>query len=645
MALLATGQITLTCVIEVQSLFRYYLLQSSTLDAPSKPTTYPPSSDWSVTEPSYIESGTNSLYFVDCTVFGDGTYQYSDVSLSSEYEAAKKAYNKATVTETEITKTNAKVALCATKTQVAAIDIGCRNLLLYSDFSKKSNTDHIVYDVDKRMITFSADEFNQNYITTLSVSNYCKETIRNSNIIVHYQYCINSELVYGTSGASPWVGAELYINRTSDNGSSQYCDAKITEGMASAAEIGKWYSVSSTIAVSGSEYSSVGFQIVFRNITGSVSLRDVKVENGNKPTGWVPAPEDTEAMVKSAIEVESDKITLSVQKQVGGQNLLKETGVVQANKAYRVAHYEPSPYLIAGETYTVSMLVTPASDVTHFRVYLSQANQMQCSIPVDNSAGQQTISTTFTATYKSGLTPESNSSNAYVDVYRYPNPSTVTNPGASSIHRIKVERGSIASAWTAAPEDIDDSIVNLTSDIGTLKNDTESRITALGDRIESMVKTGEDGTLLIQNADGLTLCSITKPGSLSERLDATENKVVELGGYISQTFDEETKQPTLELGVANSTDANDTERNTEKNGFKLRLTNQSIQFLAPNNNAPTYIDDDEMVTQKQKITDTLSHTRSGSDGEFVWSVRGNGNFGLSWRKGTTAITEDTEETT
>ena len=60
---------------------------------PAKPTAATPSG-WVTTEPSYTEGSTNSLYTVDKTTLSDGTFEYSDVSLSSSYEAAKAAYNK-----------------------------------------------------------------------------------------------------------------------------------------------------------------------------------------------------------------------------------------------------------------------------------------------------------------------------------------------------------------------------------------------------------------------------------------------------------------------------------------------------------------------------------------------------------------------
>lgn len=101
MAVKAIATITLHAVVDVSAVYRYYKLQSATLSAPDKPTVKPADplkqapSGWSVTELSYSEGNTDNLYVVDLNVFSDDTFQYSNVSLSSSYEAAKQAYNKA----------------------------------------------------------------------------------------------------------------------------------------------------------------------------------------------------------------------------------------------------------------------------------------------------------------------------------------------------------------------------------------------------------------------------------------------------------------------------------------------------------------------------------------------------------------------
>lgn len=94
MAVKASATITLSFMVDVKGVYRYYKLQASTASAPTKPTTNPPSG-WTTTEPSYTSGSTNTLYFVDLTVLTNGTWSYSDVSKSSSYEAAKEAWNKA----------------------------------------------------------------------------------------------------------------------------------------------------------------------------------------------------------------------------------------------------------------------------------------------------------------------------------------------------------------------------------------------------------------------------------------------------------------------------------------------------------------------------------------------------------------------
>lgn len=120
----ASAQITLHYVIDIQATYRYYLLQSSTSAKPSKPTVYPAPSPWSDAEPTYTSGSTNSLYFVDCTVFTDNSFHYSEVSKSTSYEAAKEAYNKAQ---------NAQNTAQNAQDSVDNLKIGGRNLLRYTE--------------------------------------------------------------------------------------------------------------------------------------------------------------------------------------------------------------------------------------------------------------------------------------------------------------------------------------------------------------------------------------------------------------------------------------------------------------------------------------------------------------------------------
>ena len=119
MTIKASSQITISKVIDIYACYRYYKLQGSTLAKPTKPTKNPPDG-WSDTEPAYISGSTNTLYFVDCNVYSDKTFSFSEVSKSSSYEAAKDAWNKAN--KAQDTATNAQ-------NKVDNLQIGGRNLI------------------------------------------------------------------------------------------------------------------------------------------------------------------------------------------------------------------------------------------------------------------------------------------------------------------------------------------------------------------------------------------------------------------------------------------------------------------------------------------------------------------------------------
>jgi hypothetical protein len=96
MAVKASANITLFHIIDIDSVVIYYLLQSSTANPPAKPTTNPPGGSWTTTEPTYTEGSTDTLYTVTETIYSDGSFEYTPVSKSTAFEAAKAAYNKAT---------------------------------------------------------------------------------------------------------------------------------------------------------------------------------------------------------------------------------------------------------------------------------------------------------------------------------------------------------------------------------------------------------------------------------------------------------------------------------------------------------------------------------------------------------------------
>lgn len=120
---------------------RYYLLQSSILPIPEKPTTYPPPSTWTTTEPVYSHSNDDpdSLYFVICTVYTNGEFKYSDVSKSSTYEGIRNA-------ETRIDQTKNGIDF-SIKKQITTVRTDYKT---YTDNALGNYVDKTSYDDDKK---------------------------------------------------------------------------------------------------------------------------------------------------------------------------------------------------------------------------------------------------------------------------------------------------------------------------------------------------------------------------------------------------------------------------------------------------------------------------------------------------------------
>ena len=129
MAVKASATITLFDIVDIDGITIYYLLQSSTANPPSKPTTDNPGGNWTTSEPTYVEGSTNTLYTVTKTKFSDGTFEYTPVSKSSSYEAAKLAYNKAYNAENTLNNyISSKDIIVGTQTATTRMWRGSSNL-------------------------------------------------------------------------------------------------------------------------------------------------------------------------------------------------------------------------------------------------------------------------------------------------------------------------------------------------------------------------------------------------------------------------------------------------------------------------------------------------------------------------------------
>lgn len=317
MAIKAKAEITISRIIDIENVIRYYLLQSSSIAAPSKPTANPPGGSWSTTEPTYNSGATNSLYFTDLNIMSNGTYSYSAVSKSSSYEAAKEAWNKANnaqngvsqlttrveSAETSISKNNEEIALRAKKTEVTEainnIDIGGRNLA-----RKTSNEWGRWYSPLNK----------SNYVEVISL---IYPGPRSVGDVFTLSFDIDVKKFTG-SGDGPFA---LYVQGDVD-GSWTFGNPFTNYNFATKALAGDYTEhVSYTCKIGNADQAkAVRFQFMYRcdysDGTGKFRIRNLKVEKGTFATDWTPAPEDyyTKTETDASIQVLSDKISQQVSK-------------------------------------------------------------------------------------------------------------------------------------------------------------------------------------------------------------------------------------------------------------------------------------------------------------------------------------------
>lgn len=244
------------------------------------------------------------------------------------------------------------------------------------------------------------------------------------------------------------------------------------------------------------------------------STADTATKKLTALTAQVKEAETTIKKNKEEIELRAKKteVTEAIDNiDIGGRNLILLSDNPFTNNNYLTAIYNPSSSLISGITYSLSICITPAKNVSSIRVYLSLGNSELCRLRV-SGANKQILNATFVAGYHKGMTPEDNPDNAKICIYRFPNNDTVT--GDTTVHWIKIEKGNKATDWSPAPEDY------------YTKTETDASIQVLSDKISQQVSTTDKlGTRLSkveQNSDGWSVTLETANAAKSAADNASQ---------------------------------------------------------------------------------------------------------------------------
>ena len=207
------------------------------------------------------------------------TFNQLDWSKASGY--AQQSY-----VESEISQTNENITLA-----VKEIEIGGRNYVLNSENTAVKTTANI-----SKPYSVSPDFINEIRGKEVTISAFMGLTngVPGTD---YYNYAIDMRIDY-TDGEQQWIGLSrnsLSLNPNNLEYKRHYRTSQIKDKEIS--------------AVSITDMLITGYQSI-----GDFTIEKIKIEIGNKPTDWSPAPEDkagTEQLKEAGIDIKAGTITLS----------------------------------------------------------------------------------------------------------------------------------------------------------------------------------------------------------------------------------------------------------------------------------------------------------------------------------------------
>lgn len=215
------------------------------------------------------------------------------------------------------------------------------------------------------------------------------------------------------------------------------------------------------------------------------------------------------------------------------------------------------------------------------------------------------------------------------------------------IRDLQLEKGSVATDWSPAPEDMAtvEEVENAQSSANqaqTTADSTESRVSVaestiqqLSNAISSLIVDENGESMMTQTSDGWRFemgsmnsklsdaanqlndlaGSVEEADQTIENLNGLANDLAEKTAYIVMTRDD-SGSPCIELGKSD-------------NPFKVRITNTSIDFMEGSTRV-AYIDNQTLYIERAVIRNEL---QIGEGSGYIWQKRSNNHLGLRYVKG------------
>ena len=351
-------------------------------------------------------------------------------------------------------------------------------------------------------------------------------------------------------------------------------------------------------------------EILAGTITGN-EIAAATIEGSNIKAGTLTASHVT-ADFGEALDLSSNQsVVISVEKALedmsfGGRNYVLNSDSESTSTTDLLARYVLSEPMAENEQYTLSLSISKGSH-SQITIRTSAGDQLLSTIQLGDER-PQTVITSFKAVYASGKTPEDQLD--YGDLLIYREPVENVDSDAATIHWVKLEKGSMATDYTAAPEDSD---VKLDQKLSSVR----SQISAEGDRIRQEVQANyalssdmsqvqsQVGTLTEQSENNFTW-AVTRINQMQTDMEnaqeATEEQLAVFRTYMS--FGEEG----LIIGKTG-------------NPFTFRVVNDRLTFLM-NDTEVAYLSNNKLyVTQAEIISKLII-------GRFAFEPQANGNLSL-----------------
>ena len=215
--------------------------------------------------------------------------------------------------------------------------------------------------------------------------------------------------------------------------------------------------------------------------------------------------------------------------EIGGRNLLRNSGEKVSNGNYNIARYDLTDEIKEGEEVTLTIWGSLAATKSYFSAYNSGGS---VNVATLTNNGNGTYSRTFK--WKIG-----SSTNTFLNVYAFTNAQT----GVSTINKIKLEKGNVTTDWTEAPEDIALDVNKKTYNPVRYIRDWSNGSTAnSGNHWYELMAIDEYGNNKALNRP------VTSNGSASTNLPHLTNGVTSTGTYVSVGNSETAVYVQVDLG-------------------------------------------------------------------------------------------------